>query len=145
MQTLQELLNELLKVNREIKRIIKNSKFDIYDDLSGLNIDYDDSEQRFLLNELIHSMYSLEKASNILDYLNKPITGEYTLHKNSTGRYECGIREFSSGSMVECLVYDEFDERYNWIYTGIEHNGTDYYLTAAKNTPLEGLKIRLRG
>lgn len=145
MNTLKDLVSRLYNVNREITGIIKAAKFDEYDDLSGLNINYDDPEERFLLEELREIMGELENASRGLSYLARPITGEYTLHKNSGGRYECSAHEYSSGNGIEFYYFDEYEERYSWAASRVEHDGNDYYIVGHKGLSLEGLRVRRRG
>lgn len=145
MNTLKDLLTELYTVNTKIKSIIKASKFDEYDDLSGLNIDYDDPEQRFLVNELRGAMTFLDNASSSISYLQRPIAGEYTLHKNSGGRYECSAHEYTSGNGIEFYFYDQYEERFTWAASRVEHDGNDYYIVGYKDLSLEGLRVRRRG
>ena len=93
-------------------------------------------------NSFIEEKENLREAVNIFNYINTPVTGEYTLHKDMYGRYGCEVVTFSAGSSIEALIVE--DERQYWIHTRVEHDGNDYYLVRYPNVPLEGLKIRRR-
>lgn len=70
---------------------------------------------------------------------------EGQLLKNSRGRYESGDgHEYTSGSGIEVEIYDSFDERYNWEWASVEHDGTDYYIVGHKDVKMDGLKVRRR-
>lgn len=141
---IKDLYMQLLSLNSDIKKLIKESEFDEYDDLSGVEIDNDNINERFVREQLRAVMQSLQDASGDLNYLNKDIIDEYTVHKNSGGRYEAGGREYTCGSVIEFCYYDDFDERYRWDVSSVEHDGEDYYIVRHKNIQLEGLKVRRR-
>lgn len=145
METLKDLESKLYNVNREIQEILRACKYEDYDDLSGLKINYDDPNERFLWNELRGVVQHLDEVSRDMSYLARPITGEYTLHKNNRGRYECSAHEYTSGNGIEFFYYDEYDERYTWLASRVEHDGNDYYIVGCKGLSLEGLKVRRRG
>ena len=52
--------------------------------------------------------------------------------------------EYDDLSGLEVLIYDDFEERYSWVASRIEHNGQDYYIVGLRDTKLEGLKARIR-
>lgn len=145
MRTLTDLLNELQRVNKDINSVLNAANFKSYDDLSSLEINYQSPDDLFLQNELIEIMGKLEKVNYSLAYLAKPIVGTYKLHKNSLGRYECAAHEYTSGNAIECLVYDDYHDAPQWIYTRVEHDGSDYYLIGYKGVSLDGLTVRVRG
>ncbi len=62
MTNLKKVFSETKGLHCEIDRILKLSIYDEYDDLSGLEIDYKDGEQLFLLGELQSIMESLNKV-----------------------------------------------------------------------------------
>lgn len=144
MENLRELLAEVSKLSVSIDKILRASEFYQYDDLSGLDMDLDNPDEIFLHEELRNVLAQLDKAKCAVEYLESPIMGEYVLHKNGSGRYECEVHEFTSGNTIECLVFDDFDERFKWVATRVEHNGEDYYLVGYKNMSMDGLKIRIR-
>ena len=116
------------------------------EDLSFLDIDKTDSEQLFLTDELRSILDSLEKAYRSISYLSRPIKSSSVLYKNNRGRYEArdGSREYTSGSGIEALVYDDYNECNKWVSTRVEHDGQDYYLVGYKNVGMDGLKTRVR-
>ena len=144
MKKIDEVFREVTKLGDGISRVLEMADYYRFDDLSGLDIDYDDPNERFLLDEICFIFDRLERINREINYLSKPIVGEYTLWRNEADRYECEVQEFYSGGTIECYVYDSFYERYKWIITRVEYNGDDYYLTADESTPLEGLKVRIR-
>lgn len=146
MKNLRELLERSQKLNTEIKRLLKESTYLEYDDLSGLDIDYKDAEQLLLHEQLWRVMQELEEVSDRLDYLALPIKEVSRLHKNSDGRYETESGQyFTGGCRVEVLISDSFREVPRWVRTSIEHDGKDYFLVGYQEIGLEGLKVRLRG
>lgn len=146
MKDLRELLERSQKLNTDIKRLLQESTYLEYDDLSKLDIDYKDAEQLLLQEQLWKVMQELEDASDRLDYLALPIKEVSRLHKNPDGRYETKSGHcFTSGCRVEALISDGFREVPYWVRTSIEHNGKDYFLAGYQEVELEGLKVRLRG
>lgn len=144
MTDLEKILSSASSLSWKIGEILKESKFEEYDDLSGLNINSNDEEQLLLQDELRSILDHLEKAKRGIDYLNRPITYTGYLNKNSRGRYESGDKEYTSGSGIEVLIYDDFYEKTRWVKTRVEHNGEDYYLVGCRDISLQGLKVRIR-
>lgn len=144
MNNLEKLLSTASNLSIKIGEILKQSEYEEYDDLSGLQIDYDDEEQLLLLDEFKNILDKLQKAKSDIDYLNRPVVHTGYLHKNSGGRYETRDREFTCGNGIEALVYDDFYDKQHWAKTRVEHNGKDYYLVGYSNIPMEGLKVRFR-
>lgn len=144
MNDLEKLLSDAGNLSKSIGELLKKSTYDRYDDLSGLDINYDDKEQRFLLEELKIILDKLDIAKDRIDYLNKPIQHIGELSKNNRGRYELGDKEFSSGNLIEVLVYDGFYEEERWVRTRVEHNSKDYYLVGFSDIPMQGLLAKIR-
>lgn len=146
MKDLRELLERSQKLNTGIKRLLEESTYLEYDDLSKLDIDYKDAEQLLLHEQLWRVMQELEDVSDRLDYLALPVKEVSRLHKNTDGRYETESGHyFTSGCRVEALISDSFREVPRWVRTSIEHDGKDYFLVGYQEIELEGLKVRLRG
>ncbi len=146
MKDLSELLERSQKLNTDIKRLLKESTYLEYEDLSELDIDYKDAEQLLLQEQLWKVMQELEDVSDRLDYLALPVREVSRLHKNSDGRYETKSGHyFTSGCRVEALISDSFRMVPYWVRTSIEHDGKDYFLAGYQKVKLEGLKVRLRG
>ncbi|MEG0086991.1 MAG: DUF5348 domain-containing protein [Niameybacter sp.] len=145
MNDLELVVKQLEALTPGIERVITFSKYNEYDDLSGLEINYNDANQLFLQSELRGILDKLSFIKHEIGYLSKPVRCEGTLRKNSIGKYELkNQRTFSCGSSLEAYIFDEFEERYQWVAGVIEHNGEDYYLTGYRRLKLEGLKVRIR-
>ena len=144
MKTLNDAFREVTKISRDIEKLVKDSKFNEYDDLSGLEFSLDDPDQIQLWDEMKHIMGCLNGIRHDIEYLNKRIIDTGRLQMNSNGRYEACGREFTSGSLIEALIDDGYYDVPHWEISRIEHNGTDYYLYGHKDVDLEGLKIRIR-
>lgn len=145
MVSLQTLLAEATKLNREIGRILKSSTYSDYGDLSELDIDTKDGEQIFLRDELDGIMDKLADAQAKIEYLNRPIEEVSRLHKNRSGQYEtAGGHCFHSGSQIEVLISDEYRDAPYWTKTRVEHDGTDYYLVGNKAVKMDKLTVRVR-
>ncbi|RBP59305.1 hypothetical protein DES36_11930 [Alkalibaculum bacchi] len=143
MNDLEKILNNTGNISNAIGNLLKESTYKDYDDLSGLDIDRKDEEQLFLLDELRGILEKLENVKRDIDYLNRSIIYTGFLYKNNRGRYQAGNKEFTSGSGIEVLIYDEFYENDRWVITSVEHND-DYYLVGHRNVPMDGLKVRIR-
>lgn len=146
--TISELKLELDKFNRSFKVLIKNPQiWDFGEFSSEMRKSFKSENDRFLADELCRVMDKLEEASNVLDYLSRPIIGEYFLRKNSRGRYECNQHEYTSGDRIEYYCYDEYDDKYKWVRSRIEYDSNieDYYIVGApRSFSLEGAKVRIR-
>ena len=90
----------------------------------------------------------MEKLSDVADriaYLSRPVMETSRLHKNRSGRYETkGGHYYTSGSGIEALIKDDYQEVPYWVWTSVEHDGKDYYLVGHKNVRLDGLTVRVR-
>lgn len=105
--------------------ILKSSTYDDCDDLSGLDIDYRDGEQLFLLEELQAIMRNLDEVRGRLIYLSLPVREVSRLHKNESGRYETdGGHYYTCGSPIEALVEDEYHEVPYWVWTATSRGRT---------------------
>lgn len=146
--TIQELKSELKKLNRSLKLLVNNEKIWY---CGSFSVEIAQSRKTeddwFLSDELCGVMKKIEEISAALDYLSRPIKGEYVLHKNSRGRYECEDHEYTSGDKIEYFCYDEYDDVFKWVKSRVEYNDEigDYYIVRApEGVVLEGLKIRRR-
>lgn len=152
MRTISDLYGELKKLNSSLESIITASNYSEYGDLSGLELDAKDPEQRLLREELRSILDYLERASSNISYLSQPIEYSGKLHKQDNGRYMLDGYELTSGSGLEallpCEIYDTEQEDYiagvEWVASRIEHNGKDYYLVGYPDLKLEGLQARKR-
>lgn len=154
-RTLHDIMTELKALNPDIKQLLSHADYEMYDDLSGLDIDREDEEQLFLLDELQQLLNKLDDVYHTLNYLSRPIKIDGVLHKNSNGRYEVNGYELSSGKGIEYLATDDWHMRCNdnddyvstpyWKSSRIEHDGKDYYIVGANDlTTLENIRVRIR-
>jgi len=148
---INELMKSLSVLNSEFARLIKKTGIDKYDDLSGIEADNNNPEQLLLVVELRKVMLNISEASDRISYLQKPIKGEYVLHKNSRGRYGCSAHEYTCGNCIEYYAFDDWEGHYRWVISRVEHDENDYYIVGSKsissdgnNIPLEGLRVRVR-
>lgn len=142
MQSTKEVFYDLLDVRMKMQKVLNNIDFD------SSNIvleDGTDPNEIFLRDNCRSMVTRLTDITNELRYLNKPILEEGRLVKNDNGRYEISGRyEFVSGSPIEVLVWDDFDECEKWVLTRVEHSGDDYVLHHRKELPMAGLRARRR-
>ena len=142
----KQVLAETKGLYSKIDSILKSSTYDDCDDLSGLEINYRDGEQLFLLEELQAIMRSLGEVSGRLTYLALPVREVSRLHRNESGRYETESGHYyTSGSPIEALVEDGYRDVPYWVWTTLEHNGEDYFLVGYGSVELDGLTVRVRG
>lgn len=146
MADLKMVLDKANEIKWRIDSVLKCSTYEDYDDLSGLNIDYKDSEQLFLLEELQAVMRCLDEARGRLEYLSLPVQEVSTLHKNESGRYETeNGHYYTCGSLIEALVQDGYREVPHWVRTSVEGNGRGYFLVGDDKVEMDGLTVRVRG
>ena len=146
MADLKMVLEKVNDIKWKIDSILRDSTYDDYDDLSGLDIDYKDSEQLFLLDELQAVMKCLDEVRGRIEYLSLPVREVSRLHRNGSGRYETdGGYCYTCGSSIEALVQDGYQEVPYWVWTRLEHNEKGYYLVGYSNVDLDGLTVRIRG
>ena len=90
----------------------------------------------------------MEKLSDVhkqVSYLSCPIQETSQLHRNRDGRYETAHGHYyTSGSRIEALVTDDYQETPYWVWTRVEHDGTDYYLVGHNHICMDGLTVRVR-
>lgn len=145
MANINRVFSEAQKLKWSIESLLKFSKFEPYGDLSGLDIDYEDSEQLFLVEELRGIMERLSDVNRRLKYLSCPIKETSLLHKNRSGRYETSDGHYyTSGQGIEALIKEGHPEVAYWVWTSVEHDGSDYYLVGHKGVSMDGLTVRVR-
>ncbi len=151
MRTLLELKEGLDRISGQLTSIIRDSGYEDYGELSGLEYDTEDPESLFLKDELEDALEMLDKVNSGIKALNQPIAVQGQLHKGSNGRYSVEGRELSSGYGLEVLAPTEVATKsgdwktgYKWVATRMEHNGEDYYLVGFADLHLEGLTVRIR-
>ncbi len=142
--TLNELMKELGNVYWRLEEIIKKSEFELYDDLSALEIDWNDPEELFLVDELRAILKKINDVNKTVQYLNAQIKVSGRLHRNSYGRFEVNGYEFHCGDGIEALMVDPYDGESRWVASRIEHDMNDFYIVGYKDVKLEDLYVRVR-
>lgn len=154
--TIQELQKKLLELSSEIDKIIKETEYDLYDDLSTLEIDKTSAEDLLLYDQLQPTLSKLLDATDTIKYLKKPIKYTGTLRMNKSGRYEIiGYDHvYTSGCLIEYLctdnwhtIYDsESDQDIRIPYWKLSHIESDngYYIVGDKDMLLVDLMVRVR-
>ena len=145
MADINSIVVQARSLREGIDRLLRSSTYREFCDLSGLEINYRDSEQLFLLNELQSIMEKLDDVEDAIRYIAKPVREMGKLRKNASGRYELySGHEYHCGSVIEALVSDErYDVPY-WARTCVERDGVDYYLVGYREVPMQGLTVRVR-
>lgn len=145
MADINSIMLQVSELQPRISRLLHNSTYNQFDDLSGLEINYEDSEQLLLLDELQWIMERLADVDDSIRYMSQPVVETGRLHKNASGRYETERGHYyCCGSPIEALVQDERYEVPYWAKTSIEHDGRDYYLVGHRHVSLDGLMVRIR-
>ena len=90
MATINDIIIQASELQPGISRLLRNSTYPRYDDLSGLEINYEDGEQLFLLDELRGIMEKLADVEDCIRYIGQPVLKTERLRKNASGRYETG-------------------------------------------------------
>lgn len=142
---LEDLKKNLELVKEDLYRILKKSGYLEDGDLGSVRYDSNDKENAFWVHEAGDIFSKLCQAYRNMEYLDLPVLYEGKLHKHKNGRYWLGDYEFTCGSALEVLLWDDWEERYKWVYSSIEHNGKDYYLVRGGGVAMEGLVARKRG
>ncbi len=145
MADISSIMLQAQELQPRISRLLRNSTYNQYDDLSGLEIDYADSEQLLLLDELRGVMEKLADVEDTIRYLGLPVEETARIWKNASGRYETASGHYyCCGSPIEALISDDrYDVPY-WVRTSVEHDGRDYYLVGFRNVRMDGLTVRFR-
>ncbi len=143
MENIKDLQNEMQKLSSQIATVLSVSKYEDYDDLSGIEYHTNNPDDLLLVNEYKSILCKLSDIQYVLEYLNKPILFEDTLILRSDGRYGTrnGKTYYTSGSRIEFFVnYD----KPAWKTSTVECNGTEYYIVGYKDIALNGLRVRIR-
>lgn len=145
MANINEVMAKAAELNWQIDSLLRLSTYNKCDDLSGLNMNYEDAEQLFLLDELRVVMDKLADAQDKISYLKRPVKETSILHRNENGKFETkGGHYYSCGYSMEALVSDDYREVPYWTRTRVEHTDGDYYLVGHRGVPLDGLTVRVR-
>ena len=144
--TVTELDTMLRKLGIGIKEMVEVTEYDRYEDWSCIK-DFDkitDPNELQFLDEYQTVMRHLCDIYYTLLYQQREIVGEGVLSFNAQGYYEDKYHEYHCGDGIEYYFYDDWDEKYKWRTSRIEHNGNRYYIVGNPNIELNGLRIRHR-
>ncbi len=144
--TVKELDTMLRKLGIGIKEMVEVTEYDRYEDWSCIK-DFDkitDPDELQLLDEYQTVMRHLCDIYYTLLYQQREIIGEGVLSFNAQGYYEDKYHEYHCGDSIEYYFYDDWDEKYKWRTSRIEHNGNRYYIVGNPNVVLSGLRVRHR-
>ena len=145
MTKLNEVMAKTMEMKWKIESLLKLSTYNDYDDLSGLSINYDNPDELFLMDELREIMNQLTNVRDKIKYLSRPIKETSCLHRNRSDRYETRQGHYyTCGSGIEALVSDNRHDSPYWVWTRVEHDGSDYYLAGHKGIDMDGLTVRVR-
>jgi hypothetical protein len=143
-----------MKLTNDFVQSIKNLNFPIESLLQRIDFQPDnlyaadqDPNQLFIRDQCQSILRLLEGIHSKIEYLRRPIKDEGILYKNLSDRYVIDGKydyEFTSGSGIEVLIYDDWDAKEKWVLTRVEHNGGEYYLFDYKNIQMDGLLARRR-
>ena len=73
MANINDIMLQASELQPGISRLLRNSTYPRYDDLSGLEINYEDGEQLFLLDELRGVMEKLADVEDCIRYIAQPV------------------------------------------------------------------------
>lgn len=94
-----------------------------------------------LHNQTLEVSGSLQE---IEDRLHRPIAGTSRLHLDTSGRYEEGFNEYTSGSGLEFLLADNCSKPC-WVRSRVEFDDDgNYYIVGHKGLNMDGLETRTR-
>lgn len=134
-----KIQSALLNLEPQLKRVVK-----MIEEAENEGVYGETPEEQYLrsMNRKIED--KLDDARRLLRQVNAPVIEEGMLRKNASGRYELPSGDyFTSGSSIEFLhTYSDGEEI--WVYSSVEHNGEDYYITNLPKTPLAGLWVRVK-
>lgn len=144
--TVQELDKMLRTLGKSIKEVVKLTGFEEYEDWSCIK-NYDDiinPNEIQLLDEYQTVMHQLCDILHVIEYQQRRIIGEGVLSLNAQGYFEDEYHEYHCGHGIEFYFYDEWDEKWKWRTSRIEHNGERYYIVNNPDVELNGLRVRHR-
>ena len=88
MKSLSQIMDQAIVLKSEISKLLLASTYKECSDLSGLDINYGDSEQLLQLEVLRDITEKLADIEATLNYMNLPVVEGGQLMKNAVGKYE---------------------------------------------------------
>lgn len=146
MRKTEEILTELYEISKAIDQIVVETDYVECERLKLADLDDTDANDIFISNEISRILDTLTSIQGNIDYINRPVSYESKLFRNSFGKYE--TREghwYSCGSVIEYLCHDETKEEHPfWRKASVEHNDTNYYITGDTEQSLDDILVRVR-
>lgn len=136
-------LERLLPALEKIINVLHNQDLDVVMFVSGTK----DEDDRFLAHQLYNMEERLKRIVWDVEYLNGQPGPAGKLKHNLAGRYALPDGDYwSSGGPIELKLWDDIDERWDWVKTRIEfsHEKGDYYAVSNPKLNLEGVIARKR-
>lgn len=139
-------LAEASKEFSKLKSNIRDLLYKMGDDCDNLRVNREDLDQEFMRDQYRILTESLDDIYYRLEYLTKSVVEQGYIKHNDAKRYTLPSgMYFTTGSTLEILYKDtKYDEQY-WLYTSIEHKGSDYYAKAlGPDVSINGMLVRIR-
>ena len=142
--TLQDYKNKAWDIVRKIYDLERETGYLNEDHATKLEINTSDPSELFDLAQANKALGMLEGCSKCIAYALSPIQHEGEIVKNQYDQYELDGVTLDCGTRFEVKLYDPEEERYQYTYTTIEHDGQSYFLTCNGQRDIEGLEARMR-
>lgn len=131
---LKTLENKLIALDKASKDIREECGYTaLSNSMENVELDSKDPDSHFLYHELRDILNVLSFVSYKLEYLQKPITHEGTLHYDRKIGYELDGKKLPYESRIEILVTDEDTQNLKWEL---------HYLT--DHSKIDGMSARIR-
>jgi len=144
--TVSELDAMLRKLGVGIKRVVNATEYDRYEDWSCIR-DFDnisDPDQVQLLDAYQTVLRQLCDIHYTLLYHQREVNRESVLSMNRRGYFEDDLHEYHCGDVIEFYFFDDWDDKWKWRVSRIEHNSESFYIVGNPKVELEGLRVRHR-
>lgn len=140
---INQLRDRLSVLQSDIKELLDDTGYTDWGDDFVIEKNRKSPDDNFMFDESEKIIRLLDDAYSRMKYLQRPIKFEGVLNNNENGRFVLGSEELNSGSRIEVLIYDEYDDVEKWIITHVEHDGQRYYLDGIGY--YAGQRVRKRG
>lgn len=142
--TLQEYQRRALDIVRKIYDLENDTGYLYENHATKLEANTSNPSELFDLTQANKALGMLEACSKHIAYAASPIQHEGEIVKNEYDQYELDGVTLECGTRFEVLLYDDNEERYQYTYTTIEHDGQSYFLTCNGQRDITGLEARMR-
>ncbi len=140
-----KLLQDIFCFQSSINSLLQDSSFLECDDFS-YKYEMPKTADEFLYFDVLRDVFDkLADVNYDIKYLKTPVKFTGYLSKNENGRYEIDNHEFTSGSLIEFLYFDEYDEVEKWKISRVESRNGEYYIYNFSDVDMYNLQVRVRG